>query len=85
MKAQYEITVKGKSCKLSEISRGTLEIALGMIMKPTPEYIRAGEIIILNCWIEGDEEIKTNDKLLVPAAMKAYELIELEEAELKKI
>lgn len=86
-KAVYEIEVDGKKCQLSEISRATLEIALGLIMTTTssPQYIRAGEIILLNCWVSGDEEIKKDESLLIAAAMKAYELIDLKEATLKKI
>ena len=86
-KAVYEIEVEGKKCQLSEISRSTLEVALGLIMQTTgqPQYIRAGEVILLNCWVSGDDEIKNDESLLIAASMKAYELIELKEATLKKI
>jgi hypothetical protein len=33
-------------------------------------------MILENCWIEGDEEIKTNPELLVPACLASYYRIE---------
>ena len=86
-KAKYEIEVEGKKCRLTELDRTTLEITLGMIMSTTgsPQYIRAGEVILRNCWVDGDKEILERDDLLIAAAMKAYELIEIKEATLKKI
>lgn len=86
-KAKYEIEVDGKKCQLCPLDRATLEIALGMVMATSgnPQYIRAGEIILRKCWVSGDKEILENDDLLVAAAMKAYELIEIKEATLKKI
>jgi len=81
------IRVEDKVAYLKKMDRGTMEIALGMIMgmNKDPEYIRAGEIILLKCWNGGDDEIKTNEDYLIPAAMTAYELIQLKEAALKKI
>ncbi len=86
-KSEYSITVEDKICWLKKIDRATLEVALGLIMATTgqPQYIRAGEIILLNCWVNGDEEIKKDDKYLIPACLQAYELIQLKEASLKKI
>ena len=86
-KAIYEIEVDGKKCQLCKLDRATLEITLGMVMATTgnPQYIRAGEIILRKCWVSGDKEILEQDDLLIAAAMKAYELIEIKEATLKKI
>lgn len=86
-KAEHEIRVEDKVCWLKKIDRATLEIAFGYIMavNERPQYIRAGEIILLNCWVGGDEEIKKNEDYLIPACFQAYELIKLKEASLKKI
>jgi hypothetical protein len=56
-----------------------------MSVSASPQYIRAGEIILTNCWIEGDEEIKTNDDFLIPAAMQAFRAVEMEKGELVKL
>jgi len=87
------ITVFGKhgkefTCKLNkEIPRDVLEDALGLI-KPNagnPYPLTAGKMILEACWIEGAEEIKTDDELLVPACLAAYYRIERKEASLKKL
>lgn len=84
------VELKGKkySCQLSkEIARDTLEDALGLIRPNAgnPMPLTAGKMILTSCWIEGDEEIKTNDELLVPVCLAAYYRIEQKEASLKKL
>ena len=78
---------KTRKCYLKKINRATMEAVLGLTMavNSSPQYIRAGEIILTNCWAGGDEEIRKNDDLLVPAAMQAYRLVEVKNAELKKL
>jgi len=75
------------SCTLKAPSRGTLEAALSKmgLNGGQTEIITAGEIVLRGCWIEGDKEILDNDTYLVPAALQAYNLIDLKEATLKKI
>jgi len=86
-KASFLIEVEDKSCKLTSIDRSTLEVALSFVMPSSgkPEYIRAGELILRNAWVEGDDEILSNDDYLIPAAMQAYQLINIKQATLKKI
>lgn len=47
--------------------------------------VKYNEVILRNCWIEGDEEIKTNDGLFFGASAKLQELIDIKEAELKEL
>ncbi len=86
--AVYEITVDDKyKCYLKEIDRETYELVLGLIM-PTngqPKYVLAGEIILNRLWVGGDDIVKTQDDLLVSAAMAAYKLIDIKGSDLKKI
>jgi len=74
-------------CYLKNPNRAILEQALGLIGKTrgNPEMIRAGEVILLGCWVTGDEVIKTEDDLLVSFSLQAIELIETHETSLKKI
>lgn len=46
--------------------------------------IEAAEIILNMCWIEGDEEIKTNDDLFFPVQMQLAHMIEWRQASLSK-
>ena len=74
-------------CTLKAPSRFTLEAALSKmgLNGGQAEIISAGEIVLRGCWIEGDKEILDNDTYLVPAALQAYNLIDLKTATLKKI
>lgn len=85
--AKYVVEVEGKKAYLRTPDRVTIENALGLAMpiQGRPQYIRAGEIVLLGCWIDGDPEIKTNDDLLIPAAMQAFQIIKSKTAILKKI
>ena len=79
---------KEYKCKLnSDIDRDTLEDALGLIRPNAgnPMPLTAGRLILKNCWIEGDEEILTNDELLIPACLAAYYRIEEKESSIKKV
>jgi len=92
MKAKHpEIThlieVDGYKAYLKKIDRITLELALGKMQKlgGEPEFIRAGEIVLLNCWVAGDDIIKNDDDLLMAAALKYNTLLETKSASVKKI
>jgi len=90
-KGSHTLEVKDKDGKtyrayLKTPDRTTKEMALGFSAPiiGQPQYIRAGEILLLGCWLGGDEEIKTDEYLLAGAAMSAMGLLDIAEAELKK-
>lgn len=83
----YKITMKDgangdKSCILKQPSRQVLGAA-SIAGKDNP--MKFNEVILNNCWVAGDEEIKTNDMLFLSASQKIGEIIELKEAELEKL
>ncbi|MCQ2313271.1 MAG: hypothetical protein MJZ84_07495 [Paludibacteraceae bacterium] len=83
----YKITVKddangNKSCVLKQPSRQILGAA-SQAGKDNP--IKFNEVILNNCWLGGDEEIKTNDMLFISASQKIGDIIEIKEAELEKL
>lgn len=96
-KIEIPYTGKGKDgkpftkiyrCELKEkIDRETLETALGLI-RPNmglPKPLTAGREILLKNWISGDEEIKTNDELLIAACTACYYLVNMKGSRLKKV
>jgi len=91
--AKYEITVTDDdgvdhTCQLTAIPRTVLEIVIGLIMPSggeKPQYLKAGELILNSCWISGDELIRTDEQMLISAAMSAYKLFELKKTNLKKL
>jgi hypothetical protein len=46
--------------------------------------MRASKMILDNCWLEGDDIIKTDDDLLIPALMAIEELIKFRAAKVVK-
>lgn len=90
-KAKYgqivKITLKDeangdKTCYLHKPSRKALGFA-SMAAKENP--LKFNEVILNECWIDGDEEIRTDDELFLSASSKVAEMIELKEAELEKL
>jgi len=47
--------------------------------------MKFNEQILKSCWLEGDEEIKTNDRLFMSVSAKLDKIIEIAEAEIKKL
>ena len=77
----YKVTVDGKSCYLHKPDRKTL--AYVSTAKDNP--IRMSELMLNNCWIDGDEEIKTDDALLLGVVQQMGALISIKQAELVKL
>ena len=78
----FRIDIDGKSCYLKRPSRKALGYA-SVAGKNDP--LKFNEVILNDCWLGGDEEIKTNDALFLGVAAKIGELIELKEASLVKL
>lgn len=78
----YRYEVEDKACYLRRPDRKTLSAA-SVIGKTDP--MKYNEVILKNCWLGGDEEIKTDDGLFLGISGKLAELIEIKEGELKKL
>jgi hypothetical protein len=78
----FRITVEDKACYLKKPSRKALGYA-AMAGKDNP--LKFNEVILNDCWLAGDEEIKTNDDLFLSVAPKLTELIEVKSAEMEKL
>lgn len=78
----FEIKVDDKTCYLKKPDRKTLAFAL---TKANTAPLEFGEILINNCWLAGDEEIKTNDDLFLAVTTKLDALVQFKQAEIKKL
>ena len=78
----FQVTVEGKTAYLHKPDRKALGAA-AVIGKSDP--MKYNEILLNNCWIAGDEEIKKDDALFLGVSAKLADLIEVKEAELKKL
>ena len=71
-----------KKCYLHRPDRKALSAA-SVIGKTDP--LKYNEILLNNCWLGGDEEIKQEDKYFLGISSKLAELVEISEGELKKL
>lgn len=76
------VTVGDKVAYLKRPSRQALSAA-AVVGKNDP--MKYNEILLNNCWLAGDEEIKIDDSLFLGVSAKLGELVEVKEAELKKL
>ena len=85
-KQQYKdifvISVEDKKAYLCTPNRKTLSYASTLATK---DPLRFNEVILENCWLGGDEEIKTDDALFLAASSKLPDLIQIKEATLEKL
>lgn len=77
-----KLSVDGKSCYLKNPTRKALGYA-SMAGKDNP--MKFNEVILNECWLGGDEEIRTDDTLFLSVSGKIAELIEIKEASLEKL
>lgn len=78
----YEISVDGKKAYLRKPDRKTLSYAS---TAGQTDPMKFNEVLLKGCWLGGDEEIKTDDELFLSVSAKLGELIQVKEAELKKL
>jgi len=76
----FEITVDGKNCILHRPTRRDLSYA-SVVKDP----IKMSETMLNQLWVAGDEEIKTDDALFFAAIQKMQDVLEVKEAEIKKL
>ena len=85
-KAKYKevfvLRVDDKVAYLRTPDRATLSYASTLATKDPMKF---NEAILTNCWLVGDEEIKTDDALFLSASSKLGELIQIKEATLEKL
>jgi len=78
----YEIEIEGLVAYLKAPDRKVLGYAASIGAKDPMKF---NEAILNQCWLGGDEEIKTDDKLFMGVAAKLDQIIETAEATVKKL
>ena len=78
----YAIKVEDKIGYLRKVDRKTLSFASTI---GTKDPMKFNEIILTNCWLGGDDALKTNDDYFLAVSGKLSELIVIKEAELAKL
>lgn len=78
----HMLTVEDKWAILKAPSRKVLSLASA---KATKDPMQFNEIILKNCMILGDEEIRTDDAYFLAASGQLSQIIEMKEAKLEKL
>ena len=78
----FQVEVDGRVAYLKRPDRKVLGAA-AVTGKSDP--MKYNEVILNNCWLEGDEEIRTNDAMFLGVSSQLAEIIEIKEATLKKL
>lgn len=76
----FEITVEDKSCILHRPTRKDLSYTSAV-----KDPIKMSEVMLNALWVDGDEEIKEDDSLFLAAIQKMQDILEVKEAEIKKL
>lgn len=81
---QIEVVIdEGKTCYLRPPSRKILSYAQSANANGT--QIEFNEILLTNCWLAGDPEIKTNDVYFISIGAHLAQIIEIKESKLEKL
>ena len=78
----FELTVGDKKAYLHKPDRNTLRLAFS---KAATDPMGMTEVVLTNCWLGGDNEVKDDNSYFVGAMSQVQELIEVKEASLKKL
>lgn len=78
----FKITVEDKECYLKAPDRKALSYAASI---GTKDPMKFNEVLLKNCWLGGDDDIKTDDVYFLSASQKLAELIQIKEAVLEKL
>ena len=80
----FEIVVDDKKAILHKPTRKDLSFAMAGSSQ-AKDSIKFAEILLNQCWIDGDKEIKEDDDYFFGAVPKLEVLSETKEAEIKKL
>jgi hypothetical protein len=78
----FELTVGDKSAYLKKPDRKVISMATSL---GSTDPVHIAELIMDACWLGGDEEIRKDDDYFMSAMNKLQDMVDLKEADLKKI
>ncbi|HBX45556.1 hypothetical protein [Limibacterium fermenti] len=77
----FKVEVGDSVCYLKKPDRKTMSYVATLGNNP----IRANEALLQNCWLGGDESIKTDDEKFFGVSAKLAEIVQIKEAEITKL
>jgi hypothetical protein len=77
----FKAEVGDSVCYLKKPDRKTMSYVATLGNSP----VRANEALLENCWLGGDESIKTDDEKFFGVSSKLTEIIQIKDAEIVKL
>ena len=77
----YAVSVEESVCYLKKPTRQVLSAMSSLVNDP----IRSAEFLLNNCWLAGDETIKTDDEKFLGVVSQLGELVKVKAAKLEKL
>ena len=77
----FKVVVGDSVCYLKKPDRKTMSYVATLGNNP----VRANEALLQNCWLGGDESIKTDDDKFFGVSAKLSEIVEIKDAEITKL
>ena len=77
----FKVGVGDSVCYMKKPDRKTMSYVATLGNNP----IRANEVLLENCWLGGDESIKTDDEKFYGVSAKLNEIVAIKEAEITKL
>jgi hypothetical protein len=77
----FKVEVGDSVCYLKKPDRKTMSYVATLGNNP----IRANEALLENCWLGGDESIKTDDEKFFGVSSKMDKIVEIKDAEVTKL
>ena len=78
----FMVEVEGKKGYLRKPDRKVLSYAFS---KGQHDPLAMSEVILTSCWLEGDEELRTDDSYFLAINTQIDQLVEIKTAEIKKL
>lgn len=80
----FEVTLEDKKCVLHKPTRQNISYALAA-SSGGKDGVKMQEALLNGCWIDGDTEFKTDDSYFFAVAAQIEGMMEVKQAELKKL
>lgn len=77
----FKVEVGESVCYLKTPDRKTMAYVATLGNNP----VRANEALLQNCWLGGDEAIKTDDEMFFGVSSKLAEIVQVKDAEITKL
>lgn len=78
----FEYQTDGMSCILKRPSRTVISAASAL---GSSDPLKFAEVILENCWVEGNDTLRTDDRYFLGLQQQLNELVEIKVGQLKKL